>query len=164
MSLSVPDESSFLAVCVQKLLTHGPHSLSLHQCRHLEKLQGDTRSPRSTRSPSAPSVVQQGKPCTTGKRKKTKAANALVQLPTGTSLFRTIGNCTFEAVWNNETRTITWNGNVYPSPTAFCKACYASIHGREKMHSVNGQAACYILREEKRVTLEMLRNEISDKS
>lgn len=145
--------TAFLSVCIQKLYTDGPNSLTPDQCTQLEALRADT-------VPNVPKVVN----AEPGKRKKTKAANASVQLPTGTFVYRTIGDRTFEATWNNEHRTLQWEGCVYPSPTAFCRACYASIHGPDKPHSINGQAACYILREGKRVTLEALRDETAAKS
>jgi hypothetical protein len=158
-----PPASSFIAICVQTLLTDGPHSLSASQCKTLEDLRDGvldiqlcavkaTAKVAKTTEKSAPAE-------NTGKRKKTKAANASVQLPTGTPVYRTIGGKTFDAAWNNEDRTLLWEGNVYPSPTAFCRACYASIHGPDKPHAINGQAACYVLREGKRVTLEKLRDE-----
>lgn len=156
MSPPPPEKAySFLAVCVQTLLTHGPTSITGDQITMLEQLRDGTLDthlrPKVTKAVAAPDTEK--------KRKRTKAANASVQLPTGTPLFRTIGDRTFEGAWNNEDRTILWEGNVYPSPTAFCKACYASIHGPEKFHAINGQAACYVLRDGKRVTLEKLRDE-----
>lgn len=158
--------TSFLSVCIQKLYTDGPNSLTHEQCTQLETLRDDGQRSCPLLTDKVHTVHKLPKVVNAepGKRKKTKAANASVQLPTGTPVFRTIGDRTFEATWNNEDRTLIWEDSVYPSPTAFCKACYASIHGPEKTHSINGQAACYVLREGKRVTLEKLRDETTAKS
>lgn len=140
----------FLAMCVQHLLTHGPHTLSDDQMARLDRIRAGDCPPPTLKQPVV--VAKEGA------RKRTKAASVCLQLPTGTQVCRTVGAHTFQAIWNNDERSLTWGSAVFPSPTAFCKAVYAHVHGAEKPHEINGWKACYVLRDGKRVTLDALRS------
>lgn len=89
-----------------------------------------------------------------GSKKRTQHSKVL-DLETGTEIFRKVDGHEYVAIWDNEKKVMTIDGKSFNSPTPFAKWCSETHTG--KSSAINGWMNCYIKRDGKDIKLNNIR-------